>query len=85
MVQPASSRPRSVPIEVARSARAHFQPYYSEPLSDEDGREIAANLLGMISLLKQWKERRDAGLPPTPAFPTRTPSGRRRSSTANQE
>ena len=45
-----------VPDALAKSARQRFQHRYAEPLSDEDGREIATNLLGVFGLLKEWRE-----------------------------
>ena len=31
-----------------------FQPLYSEPLNEDDAREIAANLNGYFALLAKW-------------------------------
>lgn len=45
--------------ETARSAQEHFQPYYDHPLTEEDGREIAANLVGFFEILAEWKRRDD--------------------------
>lgn len=53
--------------ELARSAREHFQYLYADPLTEEDGREIAVNVLGVFRTLQEWKQRQDArvaaGLP----------------------
>jgi len=31
-----------------------WQPYYEQPLSNEDAREIVANLTGFFDLLDKW-------------------------------
>ena len=67
---------------LARSARDHFQRFYKEPLTDDDGRDIAINTLGPFSLFREWSERRNAEGPrPTPPTPTFKPK-RRGSSTS---
>lgn len=42
---------------LAARARDHFQHLYSEPLTEEDGREIATNVLGAFAVLREWAER----------------------------
>jgi hypothetical protein len=56
---PAQQVPHIQPA-LARSAREHFQPRYAQPLSDEDGREIATNLIGVFAILKEWRDKRAA-------------------------
>lgn len=70
---------------LARSARDHFQPLYATPLTEEDGREIATNVLGVFAILKEWRDKRDAAAaaPPVPAPPSK--AKRRRSSMSNPE
>lgn len=58
-----------VQTELAESARKHFQRRYAEPLNDDDGLEIATNLLGAFGILREWRDRRAAegpALTPTP-------------------
>ncbi len=43
--------------EMARSARDHFQHLYDRPLSEEDGREMAVNVLGAFGVLLDWRAR----------------------------
>lgn len=54
--------------ELARNAREFFQHLYPRPLSEDDGREMAVNVLGAFGVLKEWKAeadaRAEAGLPP---------------------
>jgi len=80
----ASPLPNVTP-ELAARAREHFQPLYAEPLSDDDGREIATNLLGAFGVLNEWRLRRAAqgASNPTPA-PSARPT-RRRQSPSTQE
>ena len=70
-----------VPDELAASARDCFQPRYATPLSQEDGREIACNLLGAFKVLREWHARHLANggvLPPrTPPARPYTPKRRR--------
>lgn len=51
--------PRVSP-ELARSAREHFQPLYVQRLSDDDGLDIATNVLGAFGVLREMKRNRDA-------------------------
>lgn len=36
--------------------KAEFQPYTSEPISDEEAKEIQKNLFGFMDLLIEWDE-----------------------------
>jgi hypothetical protein len=70
----------AVPLELAESARSHFQRRYAEPLSSDDGLEIATNVLGAFGILREWRDRRAAegpALTPTPPrlAPKRARSG----------
>lgn len=73
--------------ELARSAREHFQPRYKQRLTEDDGREIATNLIGAFAVLKEWRDRRIAlGLWPPPPVPARQRKRRvSAKSTSNQE
>lgn len=54
--------PPNVPFvtpTLARSARDDFQQLYDEQLSDDDGQEIATNVLGVHGLLSKWRQVRD--------------------------
>jgi hypothetical protein len=62
-----------VPSELAASARDAFQPRYATPLTQEDGREIASNLLGVFRILREWQAKHAAN---GGVFPTRTPPAR---------
>lgn len=73
------SSPRAIPhveAALAKSARERFQHRYAEPLTDEDGREIATNLLGMFALLRKWRDRRD-GIAAPSGNTAPAPRGRR--------
>lgn len=63
--------------ELARSARDHFQQLYAEPQSDEDGREMATNVLGLFGLLLELRARK-AATPPPPTPPALASGPRRR-------
>lgn len=47
---------------LARSARDHFQPFYTERQTEDDGREMATNVLGAFGVLNDWRQRRAARL-----------------------
>jgi hypothetical protein len=59
--------------ELAASARDAFQPRYATPLTQEDGREIASNLLGAFGILREWHAKHVAN---GGVFPPRTPPAR---------
>ena len=62
---PAAMAVPSLPFvtpELARSARDHFQRLYAEPQTEEDGREMATNVLGAFGVLNEWRQRRAARL-----------------------
>lgn len=50
--------------ELAQSARDHYQHLYADPLTEEDGREIATNLIGAFKVLQEWQERAARTEPP---------------------
>ncbi len=79
---PAPTIPNVSPA-LAQSARDHFQPYYAEPLTEDDGREIAINTLGPFALFREWRERREAQGPPPPPPPTPTFKPKRRGSSTS--
>lgn len=62
-----------VDAALAMSTRERFQPRYAQALTDEDGREIATNLLGMFALLRRWRAQRESitALSATPAHAPR--------------
>ena len=62
---PTSAIPHVSPA-LARSARDHFQPLYAEPLTDDDGLDMATNVVGAFSLFKEWRDRRAAEGPASP-------------------
>src|SRR5688500_12104895 len=68
------STPRVTPA-LAKSAREHFQERYPRALNDDDGREIATNLLGLFQVLQDWTQRAATVETPTtplaPASPVR--------------
>ncbi len=59
---------------LARSARDHFQRFYAEPQTEEDGREMATNVLGAFSVLNEWRQRRAARLAAAAASPGPSPA-----------
>lgn len=70
---------------LARSAREHLQCLYAEPQTDDDGLEMATNLLGAYGVWRDWKRRRDEqSASPAPVIPSRKPK-RRDSSPSTQE
>jgi hypothetical protein len=71
--------------ELARSARDHFQRFYAEPQTDEDGREMATNVLGAFAVWNDWRVRRAAKGPSTPLPVPGTRSTRGRHSPSTQE
>lgn len=65
--------------ELARSARDHFQQLYAEPQTDEDGREMATNVVGLFGLLLELHARKAATpSPPPPSLPAPASGPRRR-------
>lgn len=60
---PSASRHPHVTPALANSARERFQGRYDRALTDEDGREIATNLLGMIGVLREWRDQRSRPVP----------------------
>jgi len=68
---------------LATSTRERFQPRYAESLTDDDGRQIATNLLGMFGLLKRWRDQRDAAA--AAASRTKARSARKRRTTLSAE
>lgn len=56
---PAPAIPHVSP-ELARSARDFFQPLYSRRLTDDDGLDMATNVLGAFGVLREMKRNRDA-------------------------
>jgi hypothetical protein len=73
---------------LARSARDHFQHLYAQPQSEEDGREMATNVLGAFAVLAGWREKKraqaaEAANSGTP--PASRSKKKREASTANQE
>lgn len=59
---------------LARSARDHFQRFYAEPQTEEDGREMATNVLGAFSVLNEWRQLRAARLAAAAAPPGPSPA-----------
>ena len=80
----ASPLPHVTPA-LATRAREHFQQLYAEPLSDDDGREIATNLLGAFGVLNEWRLRRIAQGPANPSPAPGLRPTRRRPSPSTQE
>ncbi len=71
--------PRVSP-ELARSARDFFQPFYKVPQTDDDGLEMATNVLGAFGLFAKWETQRQAQQPaPAPSVPAVAPPRLRRS------
>ncbi len=76
---PAPAIPHVSP-ELARSARDFFQHLYVKPLTDDDGLDMATNVLGAFTVLREMAQRRDAQrhaaasapapVPPSPAVVT---------------
>ena len=56
---PAPAIPHVSP-ELARSARDFFQHLYARPLSDDDGLDMATNVLGAFGVLREMQQRVDA-------------------------
>ncbi len=66
---------------LARSARDHFQRFYAEPQTLEDGREMATNVLGFFRVLDRLRRERVAAggsLPNPPPIPPFKPKRRSR-------
>lgn len=44
-------------VDIVRT-NEQWQPYYSEPLTEEDARAITANMCAFVSLLAEWENKR---------------------------
>lgn len=56
---PAPAIPHVSP-QLARSARDFFQHLYARPLTDDDGLDMATNVLGAFGVLREMQQRVDA-------------------------
>ncbi len=71
--------------ELARRAAEHFQCLYAEPLTEDDGQEMATNTIGAFNVLAEWKRRRDEQGATAPPPAQRRNQRRRAPSQPSQE